>query len=571
MNSSSKYSTLEQLLDDYRQNGVDSEGHFTINPVRARELLKQFQLPEPAHYILHILSFLVGAGATSIVVNSSRNALLIEAPGALVVEETIRNPFAVLLSSDNRGHLSELALGLNTLLGQSGAKAELSFDRWMAKYEPRSINVRNIPVTKDLSLTTSPRLGARGQERELELIREWFAYAPIPIKLNGELISGQSTAQSGQGLEIYLENSRFPLSLNEGWQNRVTKTNVAPFSALVRIGRSRSVLRLLSFGRAYEQVLPWSFFVPGWQVCITVNSDQLRKDLSQQEILHTEKFQNLCKFLRDQVEQASELLLTRLPPLPGSEELVDDLVDQLYLQGQKELAHAFQTRLVQSFAVGPHTLERARALYRLALMEKNLDRAGGMGVTIKDGLDALQASKNSRALEPEWSVLKARMVFDANAANLRWEVRDFAIRPKVGDEKRELCYRWLLTHPQEDPRDKAVYQVEIAQFAYRSGRLAEALEILEQLSSGEGNRLLQESLEFSLLAAQMHGEIASGFGYLEKAIEMFGRELALLRQRHGQYSLKLGLTLERLAYLLDYAGQPKQAQEYRAWSRRLHD
>ncbi|MCA9795794.1 MAG: hypothetical protein KC910_28500, partial [Candidatus Eremiobacteraeota bacterium] len=59
--------SIETMLGQYREAGsVDSEGRFTLDPRRARELLREFQLAQPEFYILHLLSYAVAAGADSI-------------------------------------------------------------------------------------------------------------------------------------------------------------------------------------------------------------------------------------------------------------------------------------------------------------------------------------------------------------------------------------------------------------------------------------------------------------------------------------------------------------------------
>jgi hypothetical protein len=566
----SKYKTLEHLLDDYKQSGVDSEGHFTLNPARARELLKQFQLPEAAHYALHIVSFLVGAGARGISISSSRSNLRFEAPGARMEEETIRSPFSVLLRSNAQPHLSELALGLNTLLGQPGGKVEICFDKWTANYKPDNIAVSENSPTGLLTITARPRLGGRGQDRELELIGDAFRWCSIPVKINGKSIPTPQLSGPPDGLEIHLKNDNYPLQMGQFASNRIVKELRANFSALIRVGRHRPTFRVVHLGRHYERPLPFAFFLPGWQVDITVNSDQFKKDLSQQDILENEKYRNLLLALRVQLEEATELLLSQNPPLTGSEDLVDDLVELLFRQGQVQEAFAFQCQQVQSLGLGGESFQKGRAIYRLGLLE-NLMKPNQASPNVRLGFDMLCNAQAPNQFEPNWTVLKARMAFNSHDPKLASEVNALIAHYRTLPVMKEHCYRWFLRQGHADPRLACGYRVELARQAFESGRPAEALTQLEAAQSGREGECLKENPPVLLKALQLHGELAAQNGQIEKSLEMFGKQLAMLREKYGQYSLELGLTLERIARLLDHAGQTKQAKEYRAWSQRLYE
>lgn len=542
---------------------MDSEGHFTLNPLRARELLEQFQLPEPAHYVLHIMSFLVGCGARTIQVSSTRSQMRFEAPGAEVDRETMASPFAVLLSNKALPYQAELALGLNAILGQKGGEAVLSDARWSARYTAESIEVDEASNSGPLTVVCKPRLSRGGKDRELELLDQGFRWCPIPVKVNGLSLPDPTLAYPSEGLQIFLKNPAFPILGGPDLPNRLVKQVDAPFSALIRVGRFLPRFRIVSLGREYLCSLPWSIALPGWQIDLTVASDRFKKDLSQQSILANEQYRNLLSALRVQLEKATELLLTHVPPCLGSEALVDDLVEQLFRSEQSELAFAYQAKLAEHLALKDNSLQKGTALYRLGLMEAAAGQRQGR-VQLAQGI--LHSLSPSDPMEPAWSMLKAEMAF-APTPLVESQVQGLVYRAETPNWIKEHCYRWLVALKGQDALSRAWHRLALADCAYRAGRLDEAkreVQLADQEAASFGNE------DHKLQSVELRAKIAAEAGHVEKALELFGRHLSLLRQTHGQYDLRLGLTLKRLAALLEHAGQKKQAREYLAWSRRLH-
>ena len=360
-----KYASLDNLLEAYRGEGVDSEGHFTLNPIRARELLEQFQLPEPAFYVLHLVSFLIGAGAEQLNISSTRSQLRFEATGVELDHSTIASPFSVLLRDQAQPHLAELALGLNIILGQSKGEVSLKYDKWKARYTPDAIKVEETRRDSTFSLECSPRCCENGKDRELTLIDQLFRWSPIPIKLNGLSLPDPRTRETTNGLQIYLQNTDHPLLVTNEASNRLTKPIQAPFSALIQVGRHKPGFRLVCLGREYPRPLPYSFILPNWRLDITVASDRFKKDLSQQDILENELYSNLLDSLRDQLEHATQLLLSHVPPLAGSEELVDDLIEHLFLNNRTEDALKFQKELSDHLSMSEGSFAKGKALTHL--------------------------------------------------------------------------------------------------------------------------------------------------------------------------------------------------------------
>lgn len=569
MNQHSKYTTLDQLLHDYRQDGVDSEGEFTLNPIRARELLEQFQLPEPAHYAVHMVSFLIGAGAKGIYASSSRDQIRYEAAGAEMEFSTLKSPFSVLLQSGAKPHLSELALALNTILGQPESTVEIFFGEWRAVYTQNDIQVEDAPNTELLTIVVHARFGPKGEDRELRFIQEAFRWAVIPIAVNGKRIHQALQSHQDEGLEIHLQNREYPLILGNNVGHRVEKQVKANFSALIRIGRHKPGLRIVFLGRDYSKPLPWKYQVPGWQVEVTINTDCLKKDLSQQDILENDKFKNLLAAVRAQLEWATAYILLQQPPPKTAEPLVDDLLEQMYKSGRTDDVLQYQVKLVQVLGLNNDNWTKGKAMLRLAMIQ---DARGTADASQKRmALELLEGEQNSDPVEPHWTILKAKMAFAAASHELVKDVNKFLNRSRVPLALREHCYRWLIREGQQDPRLLACYRVDLARQVFETGRPAEALAELDAASRFPEGDFLKESTEYSLKAAQLRGEIAAQAGQMEKALKHIGEYLNGLRDNYGQYSLKLGTPLEQLALILDHLGQKKQAAEYRAWSKRLYE
>lgn len=563
VNPSSGYSTLEQLINDYRQSGVESEGHFTLNPSRAKELLKQFQLPEPAHYALHVVSFLIGAGGTRVLIKRTSKGLRFQAPGASISKEAMENPFSVLLRSQAEPYLSELALALNTIIGQE-ATASLHFEGKRVKYDAQTIEDEEAPGETILTFDCDRRF----QEREIPLLIESFVWSPVPVAVEGETISRGRTTPQPEGLEIHLRHGDFPLPIAQNSQNRIFKEVKARFSALISVSRERPVLRIVQLGRDYEKPMPWSFFVPGWQVSLLVSCGAFKKDLSQQAILENETFHNVLASLRTQLELAADLLLTTTPPMIGTENLVDDLVEHLFSQGPeaKELVHQFQLRLQQSLSLAADPLSQAVALFRFGLIGKALGKADAVTAE-KTGYDLLMSTRGAEQSEKNWHVLKAQMAFTPENNSLSGRVSAAARDSSLPVALREQCYRWLFkwTNPRTSVR---IWDgIDLAKLLLEAGRHSESREQLEVVEGLEATMDSGQTTQFVWLQA----EIAAKYGQLQQALALYGRHLTLVRETYGQYSLKLGLTLTKLAIILDHLGQGQQAQEYRAWSKRLYE
>ena len=544
MPNPSQDQTLDQLLSDYRRNGVDSEGQFTINPARAREMLEQFQLPEPAYYALHFVSFLIGAGATSVSIEQAGGGLRFLAPGAQLVPAVAASPFSALLKSDVEPYLSELALGLNTILGQQ-ARVELVADGLSALYTPDGIELFDKESCRFVSLTVSG--GSSSGQREVELIGQHFALSPVPIQLAGVSLS-QPAAWSPAVLQVALTNDAYPLpSLPDSPLHRHRSTR-ARLSAVLRVGRQASGVRVLHLGRLYTLALPWGCALPGWQVEVVLNTDRLRKDLTQQALRDNDTFKNMFAMLQQQLEMALSDLPVAAWHNGEAQALWDGVIEAMVHQGRKAQAVERQALLLRNVETAPVGPEKANALLRMGWL-RNLSKAGSGAQNLQQAetiLSRLQEPKQAGRIR-----VKTRMAFSNVTPELRSAVVDLATDPGAPPQERIEAYRWLREREQGD-HEPALYSCRMAQLLYELGRSSLALHELDASPVSDDPRLL------------------AALGHFERALESLGQLLALQREQYGQYSMRLGLTLTRLAAVLEHLGKTKQAEEYREWSQRLH-
>ena len=145
-------------------------------------------------------------------------------------------------------------------------------------------------------------------------------------------------------------------------------------------------------------------------------------------------------------------------------------------------------------------------------------------------LNSLQNARSPDPLEPNWSIVKAQMAFKPGSPTLRGDVRAMVLRGEAIPWMKERCYRWLSAQPGEDVRDKVWYRVEMARQAFQTGRKREALRLVERVMSGPDGEVLHRTPEYAIDAYRLYAEIAVDGGHLEKAVEVLGSLLALLRR-----------------------------------------
>ena len=124
--------TLEDLLADLSDDGVlVSTGDFTLDPKKAEEKLRNFGFTSPHHYILKLIQFAIGNGATWIDVQLKTTALILSFDGEAVKSSELEGLMAYLLAErtpEDRRQFRHLAAALRGAVAVE--PRSLSFESW---------------------------------------------------------------------------------------------------------------------------------------------------------------------------------------------------------------------------------------------------------------------------------------------------------------------------------------------------------------------------------------------------------------------------------------------------------
>lgn len=375
------------MLGQYREAGsVDSEGRFTLDPRRARELLREFQLAQPEHYILHLLSYAVAAGAEHIEVGVGDQSVSLTHDGQLPTMAELESPFSALLSNDHQRQAPrEFAIALNSLLANPDNDLRLTCPSaeggWLAFYSPKEQRVEPLakpPQGLRIEIFRSLPRSQRAQV-EIDVIRDHFKYCPADIRVNGRPITesvspGPCTAWLELTAEPGSPATRMRVAAAPADYHE-RKEHALRCSALISVGGERSGLQIVYLGRLYPMPLGWEFEGLELSIGVTVATDRLKKDLSGGQLVEDKVLANLRRYL----QQQTAWLLTRMvgarPRIELSAGLLPALewvVTCLSRAGQYEQAHHLQTILCQWWRDREGAAPAGAVFYRLGLLSQKL-------------------------------------------------------------------------------------------------------------------------------------------------------------------------------------------------------
>ncbi len=184
--------SLEELLQDLRSQGnLESEGHFTLNPLKAVEKLKKSLFKDPNQAILKAVQAGVALGIPQIAIGTSREELSIHYGTALRLHEPLAEPYRLLLphAENPRGvnHLAAALIGFLALDGQ----LQLDFCDPAGGWRLRTTGT-DLRCEPSQSREWTLRVHLRSDRLERSLAQlEHCLLCNTPISLNGRSLEGQ--------------------------------------------------------------------------------------------------------------------------------------------------------------------------------------------------------------------------------------------------------------------------------------------------------------------------------------------------------------------------------------------
>ncbi|MFN8609669.1 MAG: tetratricopeptide repeat protein [Vulcanimicrobiota bacterium] len=512
---------LSHYLD---QGEFDSHGRFTMDPLRARELLRQYVLPDPRHYAVSLVSFLVGMGAGSVSVQAFSDRLEIKATGLELPRELLGNPLEGLLSGRDHPVLRELALGMNAALGVAN-QILLRSGGFEGRYGQR-FEVSESPGEHTLFVVQTRPGG------ELEAL-SCFANCSVDIFVQGRKISAALDPPSDC---FVLELAGKGLALGDHPARHVL-AHPAPLQAACWLGQIPPRCSWVYLGRTYETALPWTPGDLGLQLWVAC--DHLDRDLSLQHLQQNERYQSVCEYLRAQLarglDEVLELFLGGWQP-PQLRPVVLYALEHLAAGGQLELALELQRAL----GVRGRTDQ-----LRLDLLERRTV------VSFEaEGTELIEAARAFQAIKGARHHVSSHLLFRAGEA--AYKAGDYAQAARFFEP-------YLLPDP---PRSEEV-RAQHGHCLLLTGKLQEARHHLSRaIRAGGEHSWVTEALED--LAT-----VDAALGYPKEAFQTLHKVLSRRQALAGSRSSSLGLVLRKMAALSNQMGDSKGVDQYERWAASL--
>jgi len=552
--------SISQYLEDLQQQGLrDSSGQFTLDPRRAKEFLRDCQLREKHHYVLCLVSFLIGQGARSISLDSYPDRIEIKGQGITLDREILANPFEGLFASQGRPALRELAIGINSALIYPQSRMLLrSSDGIQGHYQGDQFKCE---AWEGLDLQeVHCTLWRKGEARlEPEATAQHFACSPVPLTVQGNpLPSSIPNPDNCLVLEILPGRPQVQLLRHSNPTVHHQLTRPGPFHALFWVGEGEPVCRWIHLGRCYEKPLPWRFRQVPLQMWVAC--DLLDKDLSLSQLVENERYQRASALLHEYFVQGLDQVLERVLQ-PGGflsdqmraiRPLIDQALEVSAQQGQRQLALELQKSLISTPASPEaHRLDQ----FRMSL----LTQAENPTVPEPEFLDEL------------WSMARASLAILGPRQRLTQQLLFRSAEAAFHAQRHDLVVAALGPYLQALPSSTKTAQVQ-AQYGHsllQRGRIHEAYRQLNQ--SATLNAQLKEPPEWSLQAMEDLATCQAQLGDHREAAKMLADVLRQRQAQWGSRSTRLGLLLRRLAEICRKLNETQTADHYEKWANQLDE
>lgn len=583
-------SYLQQVLAEYRSGPVESSGTFTLDPARAREMLRRFALESPHLWVLRAVASAVESGATGIDVTARDATVELTYDGEGLTADQLANLYSALLVGRAAGHLRELAVAVNAAralepsvlaFATPGFSADFTVDP--PRVEPGDGAGNRLTLVRPVRRALFGLWSREDPLPEIEALKTRCRHCPIPMRLNGEDVP-LPVGDPGAVIAHHLYHPDAALAVSELTAGqRYSRPSPGRFSALLTLGSGEGLEVVLS-GVSYFEELPWP--VPGLK--IVVADPALKTDLSRARVVRDEAFNQLADHLWDEYEDMlvqlyyyRESLDARA--LPFVEQLMDLACREEHFKQAAEigawLRDRWDTEPMEATA-------RASGFYKYSII---LRRAGkvGAGEALHKRAQTMWSQLSSQVAQ---ATLPGgiRLEGDALVQYLRCRCEEtvlgsddpsfcerltlYALHCENAGRwnEAELYHRWLLdiraASLEADDGELIRRQASLAGACLHLGKHQEATALLEKaLEQHRGSRSEDWRLELTML-----GQLAAlrSSSDPERAADLYRRSLAVRRNKLGPDHPDLVPDLRHLVGLLERLGKTGDAAALR---RRLEE
>jgi hypothetical protein len=326
---------ISTMLAELRAEGTTrSEGEFTLSPDQIREKLQRFQLADPHHFVLLIVSAAVRGGASFIRVHNDADDCILEFDGEALKAEQLGDLYSMLVQGDK---FRDLALGLNSALSiqpkwiqvDSWNPQESQGARLVLSNETQDVErldccpfkelevVNRVHVRERLRWKTVKKFVGRlaGFPPEGRLIAARCTQSTARVTVNDQVI-GPPEFRRCLAVRRYI--SGLPVPSVEADALIESREDSGSMSAVLVVGGPpgwtgvQFVINGISFDRPDLSLGPGSAYA-------IVRSSELKNDISFAGIVEDEEFSRLVSFLKQQYSRTVDEILDLFDDYPEAD------------------------------------------------------------------------------------------------------------------------------------------------------------------------------------------------------------------------------------------------------------
>lgn len=317
---------MDPLLESLRAAGrLESEGRFTLDTAAAMEKLRQYALPDPDAWLVHLVDAAVLGGAVKVEVRRHSWGTTVESDGRPHGRDDLRELLTGLLSgrwaTDHPLH--PLALGVNAALGVATSVNVSTASRGnllVACYTSTGVEIMDAPA----AVASSNRVAVAFRRRrplwafltsqpEMGVLKRHLRHCPADLRLHGAVVTAPVDLPPCLVLTRVKAEKGAPLPEVRESAHVLTRTVEGRWNALVTLGwgGAAAALRVIQGGRVFAPQVP---LFP--TATALVAASDLRTDLSRGALLQDDRLEVLRERLDEEVQSMRSHLVERFDALP---------------------------------------------------------------------------------------------------------------------------------------------------------------------------------------------------------------------------------------------------------------